>query len=231
MRQELGDRAGEAATWHNLATIDIHEDNYDAARDKIARSLAIKQVIGDRPGEAATLHQLASIDLREGDYAAAREKFSRSLQINQAIGDRAGEAATLHNLASIDLNERDYAAAWEKFAKALKINQAIGDRAGEAATFFQIGFLATKMGFGDIGVRLVAICWLIDRDIGHGDADSDFRALSGVYRRLGYDEAQFDAMLNEAAGVYRADRGRTLIEKAFADDLHHSDEEPSGPQR
>ncbi|MEJ7640080.1 MAG: hypothetical protein WKF75_19470, partial [Singulisphaera sp.] len=88
------DRAGEAATWHDLASIDLKEGHYPAAREKIARGLATRQAIGDRAGEAATWHDLASIDVDEGHYPAAREKVARSLAIMQAIGDRAGEAAT-----------------------------------------------------------------------------------------------------------------------------------------
>jgi tetratricopeptide (TPR) repeat protein len=208
----------KASTWHNLATIDLNEGDYASAREKFARSLQIKQTIGDRAGEAATWHQLATIDLREGDYASAREKFARSLQIKQTIGDRAGEAGTWHQLATIDLNEGDYASAREKFARALQMRQTIGDRYGEAATFFQIGSLAHQTGRGDLGVRLVAICWLIDRAIGHGDTESDFRNLSALCSQLGYDQAQFEAMLAEAAEGYRADRGRALVEQAFADD-------------
>ena len=54
MRQQIGDRAGEAATWHQLATIDLDQGDYDAAREKFLKSLEIRQQIGDRAGEAAT---------------------------------------------------------------------------------------------------------------------------------------------------------------------------------
>jgi tetratricopeptide (TPR) repeat protein len=175
------------------------------------------QALGDRAGEASTWHQLATIDLREGDYASSREKCARALQMRQALGDRAGEASTWHQLATIDLNEGDYVSAREKCARALRIKQAIGDRAGEAAALYQLGFVALKMGRGDTGARLVAICWLIGQSIGHEDTEGDFRALSGLCSELGYDQAQFDAMLAEAVAAYEADGGRELIERAFAD--------------
>ena len=87
--QAIGDRAGEAATWHQLATIDLNEGAYPAARLKFDKALEIKQAIGDRAGEAATWHQLARIDLKEGDYPAARLKSDKALRIKQATGDRA----------------------------------------------------------------------------------------------------------------------------------------------
>jgi tetratricopeptide (TPR) repeat protein len=217
MQQAIGDRSTEAATWHNLAVIDFNEGHHAAAREKFTKSLEIKQAIADPAGEAATLHNLAAIDLDEDKYAAAREKFAKALEINQAIGGRAGESATWHQLATIDVHEGDHAAAREKFHKALEIKQAIGDRAGEAQSLYQIGFLAHKMGRGHLGARLVAICFLIDQAIGHGKAESDFRSLSALCSQLGYDQAQFDAMLTEARAAYQGDRGRTLIERALPD--------------
>jgi hypothetical protein len=124
--------------------------------------------------------------------------------------------ATWHNLASIDLKVGDYPAAREKFTRALEIKQAIGDRAGEAATFFQLGALAHKTGRSHDGALLQAICCLIDRAIGHGDAESDFRALAALCQSQGYDQARFNEVLEDASKEYQRDRGRTLIERAFA---------------
>ncbi|MDR3635324.1 MAG: tetratricopeptide repeat protein [Isosphaeraceae bacterium] len=217
IRQAIGDRAGEAASWHQLAAIDFSEGDYPAAREKFARALGIRQAIGDRAGEADTWHNLASIDLNEGSHSAAREKLAWSLEVKQAIGDRAGEAATLHQLATIDLNEGNYLRAREKFARSLEVTQAIGDRAGEAAAFVQLGDLACKLGRNHEGARLVAICCLIDQVIRHGNTMTSFRTLAGLCQSLGYDQAQFDAVLEEAGREYQRDRGRALIERALAE--------------
>jgi tetratricopeptide (TPR) repeat protein len=215
MRQAIGDRAGEAATWHNLAMIDLNEGAYPAARQKLERSLRINRAIGDRAAEAAAWHGLASIDLNEGAYPAARQKFEQALRMRQAIGDRAGEAPTWHNLASIDLREGAYSAARQKFEQALRMRQAIRDRAGEAVTWAQLGFLAIQTDQAPRGVRLVALCYLIDQAIGHGDTNRAFRHLSAACHQLGYDQDQLDAMLAEAANAYQSDRGRTLLAQAF----------------
>ncbi len=136
--EEIPELKRDGACWHELASIDVKEGNYAAAREKFGKSLGMYQALGEKAGEAAAWHQLASIDLNEGDYVAAREKFGKSLSIKQAIGDKAGEARTWHQLASIDLNEGDYVAAREKFGKSLSIKQAIGDKAGEANTWHQL---------------------------------------------------------------------------------------------
>ncbi len=146
MCQAIGDRAREAAAWHQLASIDLDQGDYAAAREKFDRALQMSQAIGDRAGEAVAWHQLATIDLRQGDYAAAREKFDRALQMSQAIGDRAGEAVAWHQLATIDLRQGDYAAAREKFDRALQMCQAIGDRAGEAVAWHQLATIDLRQG-------------------------------------------------------------------------------------
>ncbi len=213
--EEIPEFEREADCLLALASVENLLGEWKAARAHLER--AHEMVPDETSQKAATWHQLATIDLNEGDYQAAREKFARSLEIEQSIGDRAGEAATWHNLATIDLNEGDYKAAREKFARALQMRQSIGDRYGEAATFYQLGIMAHETGHGHVAARLVAICCLIDQAIGHGDTESDFRTLSGLCSQLGYDQAQFDAMLAEAAAAYQADRGRELIERAFAD--------------
>ena len=217
MLQAIGDRVGEAATWHSLASIDLNEGNYAAARNKFGKALAMRQAIGDRAGEAATWHQLATIDVHEGNYAGAREQFGKALAMLQAIGDRAGEAATWHNLASIDLNEGNYAGAREQFGKALAMRQAIGDRAGEAATWHQLGFVAWGSNAQSAAIQLVAVCFLIDKAIGHGDAPTDFRTLSGMCSNLGYSQKQVDEMLQSVGESYRQDRGASLLKETFPD--------------
>ena len=77
---------------------------------------------------------------------------------------------------------------------------------------------------GRHAAQLQAVCWLIDDSIEHGDAESDFLALSGLCSNLGYDQARFDAMLAEVAAAYREDGGRGLIERSFAE------EEPGGSE-
>ena len=47
--QQIGDQAGEAATWHALATIDLDKGDYRAARESFEKSLEINRQIG-RPG-------------------------------------------------------------------------------------------------------------------------------------------------------------------------------------
>ena len=89
--------------------------------------------------------------------------------------------------------------------------QPIDFPAGEAAAFFQLGMLANELQRTAEAAPLVALCWLIDRSIGHGDADSDFKSLSALCRKLGYDQPALDSMIQRTEESYRKDRGRSLL--------------------
>ncbi|MDY3559534.1 tetratricopeptide repeat protein [Gemmata sp. JC673] len=136
--EEIPDDERDGRIWHSLATIDMREGSYPAARGNFAKSQVIKQAIGDKAGEAATWSNLATIDANEGNNPAARSKFGNALSIMQAIGDKVGEAAVWNNLATIDLREERYPTARDKLSKSLAIVQSIGDKAGEAAILHQL---------------------------------------------------------------------------------------------
>ncbi len=157
---------------------------------------------------------IARAYLDRGDYAEAREWYERCLA-TAGESEPKEAAVALHQLASIDLNVGDYDSARLNFQKSLEITQQIGDRAGEAATFYQLGIMAYQSGRAVEGMRLVAMCFLIDQSIGHGDTESDFKMLSQMAAQLSYTQEQFDAMLGEVIEAYKADRGRGLIDAAF----------------
>ena len=216
--EEIPEQARDASAWHQLATIDLNQGDYAAAREKFTTAMEIWKAIGDRTGEAATWNQLATIDFNQGDHAAAREKFATSLQIKPAIGNRTFEAVTWRNLATIDLHQGEYAAAREKFDSSLQIEQAIGNRAGEANTWNQLGHVAYASGRGKDAVRLMAVAFLISHTIGHNYVKTIAQNFATLCGMLGIDQAQRDAILREAALDYQKDRGQGLVERAFGGD-------------
>jgi tetratricopeptide (TPR) repeat protein len=109
----------------------------------------------------------------------------------------------------------DYPAAREKFGRAMTIRQAIGDRAGEAATWNQLGNLARQMGNATLAAQMIALCWLIDKSIGHGDAEQDLKTLLGFCQQIGFTNDQVQQAIDEAAAAYKRDRGQTLLLTTF----------------
>ncbi len=144
--EAVGEENRDADIWYELATIDLNQGDYQAAREKFNTSMQLGQINGGRADEACTWQQLGLIDLKQGDYSAAREKYHTAMQISRAIGDLPAQAAAWHNLATIDLNQGDYNAAREKFVKSLEFKRAIGDRAAEAVTWHNLASIDLNQG-------------------------------------------------------------------------------------
>ncbi len=216
--QQIGDKAAEAATLHQLATIDLDLGDFNAAKDKCDRSLQISLQIGDTTGEAEIWHQLATIDLVTGDYDMAKVKFDKSLKIKKQEGNKAGEAVTWHNLATIDFRTGDFKAAKEKFSKALKMSQQIGDKATEAITVGQIGGLAYETRRPEIGIKLLALCYMIHYSIGYGMAKNDWVTVTKVATVLGYSQEELNTVFEEAEAAYANDQGWGLVREAFGEE-------------
>jgi tetratricopeptide (TPR) repeat protein len=144
--QDIPEADRDGDVWHNLASIDLHEGDYPAARERFGRALQKLHQISDKAGEADTWHRLGNIDVHESDYPAARVKLGRAFQMRQQIGDTAGEATIWHELAVIDLYEGDYPDAREKADRSLTMRRQIGDKAGEAADWHLIGAIDVNEG-------------------------------------------------------------------------------------
>ena len=86
IRQQIGDRAGEASTWHQLASIDLKKGDYTAARENFEKSMKIRQQIGDRAGEAATFSQFGVVAWKLGRTHLAIRLIAMGFQILAAIG-------------------------------------------------------------------------------------------------------------------------------------------------
>ena len=115
------------------------------------------------------------------------------------------------------MKEGNDAAAREKFGKSLSIKQAIGAKVGEAASFLNLGVIADNLQRTAEAAPLAAVGWLLVRSIGHAEAKGTFETLSGLCRKLGYDQTAFDTMLQRTAESFQKDRGRSLLRAAFPD--------------
>jgi tetratricopeptide (TPR) repeat protein len=199
----------------NLATEESNVGNQVSARRYAKRSLQIYQDINDPMAEAVCWNHLALFDIEGKDYNAARKKLKKAIRIRQKIGDHLGLAHALTNLAQIDVDEGNDEAARGNLLKTLRITQREGIAMGEAPAFFQLGYMAHRLGRLDEGVRLVALSFLINEGIGHRNAEASFKVLSQMATRIGYTNKLFHAMLNEVRQEYVKDRGWGLLTKAF----------------
>jgi len=189
-----------------------------------------EKVLGpDHPTTASSLNNLGLLLRAQGDLAGARLYYERALAIREKVlgPDHPDIAGSLNNLGALLRSQGDLADARPYFERALAIYQQRGDHYQEGVSFFQLGRLAMQMGHQVEGARLLAVCFLIDQEIGHADTEQDSRNLTAITDRLGYSQDQLEAMLREVAEAYRADRGRSLVQAAFA--ATEADEGAPGP--
>src|SRR5207302_1343405 len=94
------------------------------------------------------------------------------------------------------------------------------------------GALANALGRPQTGARLQAVCWVIEKAIGHGDADKDLQKVLRSCSKMNYSEEQTQAMLEEVAMQYQQDRGQELLQEAFGSSAEAAQKtEPSAPPR
>lgn len=142
-----GDRAGEAAGLHALASVDMEKNEFEAAHLKLQRIAEVWGSLGDLRGQAAALQEMARLDTIGQDYEAARPKLLESLQLMKKLGDRNGEAVVLFNLATLSLEKGDFALADQEFQKALLLARENGDQKGEATILHSLGLIDSHAGY------------------------------------------------------------------------------------
>jgi len=130
-------------TRHNLASIDLKEGNYAAAREKFGKSMAITQAIGDRAGEAAAWNQLGGMAWKTGRREMAVRLCAICFWIDNAIGHGHAEQAlktVLYFCGQLNYTEQqtkaaieEAVAAYESDSGASLIKGALEDDADQSA--------------------------------------------------------------------------------------------------
>ncbi len=223
IKQEIGDRAGEAGRARNLG-------EYERARQRHQESLEIFREIGDRAREATSLGNLGLVARNLGEYERAREYHEESLEINQEIGDRAGEAGSLNNLGSVAGEQEDYETAERRHREALAISKELGDRSSVVDQQYNVGVDAERQG--DLERALE---WFQKSRATYADLGADHEVLnclgsiSRIAARLGHTETASEACTDAIELIERSDLDR-LAEQAreFRVRRARLDETPQG---
>ncbi len=120
--EELGDRAGLAQSYNNVANVHYARGDYDGALEWYEKSVAITEELGDRAGLATSYNNIAAIHYARGDYDGALEWHQKALAIREELGNRAGLATSYNNIGEIHRTRGDYdgALAWYQKSVALK---------------------------------------------------------------------------------------------------------------
>ena len=82
--REVGDRAGEATTLNNIASVYYALGELSRALEYFEQALPVSREVGDRANEGVTSCNMGWIYLDEGDLAQAQAHFEQALAIAKA---------------------------------------------------------------------------------------------------------------------------------------------------
>jgi len=185
--EQLGNREGMAAVYHQLGMIAEVRGALDDAFDWYRKSLAIDEQLGDRKGIAAAYHRLGGIAEERGEFDDALDWYRKSLAINEQLGNRVRIAAAYHQLGSVAQKRGAPDAALDWYRKSLAIDEQLGNRAGIALSLGQIGELLTETGRVAEAVPLTVRSLTLHLGLQSPNARIDLHWLSRQRRALGGD--------------------------------------------
>jgi len=84
--EQVGDKAGLAATYNNIGEIHRARGELDAALEWYERSVNLNEQIGDKLHVALTMDNMGYIALAQKDWARALDLFTRSRDLYAGIG-------------------------------------------------------------------------------------------------------------------------------------------------
>jgi signal transduction histidine kinase len=141
IREEIGDKAGIAASYNNIGNIYAALGNYPEGLKFFFAALKIKEEIGDKKSIANSYNNLGSAYYNQHDYAQALKYHLAALKIRQEIEDKNGIASSYNNIGIIYDDNGNYSEALKYQLDALKIQNEIGDAEGIAFTYDNIGLI------------------------------------------------------------------------------------------
>jgi tetratricopeptide (TPR) repeat protein len=208
LREEIGDRRGQAHALLNLAYVHTDQRRLQEAVAFAQDALKLWRTLQDKRGEALTLTAMGVMNGALGNKQKALDSHRDAQTLFNAIGDEQSEAVTLNGLgyAYLDINQLE--TARDKYLEARRINRRLGNRLFEASTCSQIGAVNLKLSKATSDPQLAAErreearrayqdCMTISESAG--------RTRLAVYGRMGVAEIlTLSQKFSEAEAAYRA---------------------------
>jgi tetratricopeptide (TPR) repeat protein len=173
LRKAIGDRAGQAATLHQLGSTDRHQGRLLGARKQLGRALRLRRGIRERAGVAATLQELATVDLHQRKHEPAQRKYREALRIWREIGNLAAQGSILLAEGYLAFRQEKHRTALNKYLEALSLRRSLRDQKGEEETLLYLGSLAYQQKRPWTCLVLLVIAFLVrlgDLDLAVGEA-------------------------------------------------------------
>lgn len=190
IKEELGDRRGEASSYHELGLIAHARGDLRAAEDWHRRELPIFEELNDRASAALAQYHLGIIAQDGGDLAASESWHGRALAARLELGDRRAISASYFELGNVALNRADLDQAEDWHRRSLTIKEQLGNRPGAALAYDKLGLIAAARGQLDAAEQWLRKSLTIKEELG------DVRGVAVSYDHLGrlaHGRGQLDA--------------------------------------
>ena len=145
MYEEIGQRAGMAASLVNVGNVYRHE-NEAQALDYYEQAATISEEINDTFLLSNALNNIGIIYQDQGDDAKAINYYTRSMTLMEACGNIKGTSIVLSNIGIIYMQQGEYDKAIDYFNQSLKIKEEIGFKKGIASAINNLGVVSEEQG-------------------------------------------------------------------------------------
>ena len=199
--EELGNEAGMAGAYNNLAIIARRRDDYAVAQNLLEKALEINKALGNKHWQAINLNNLSNVVHDQGDYSGARSLQEESLSNFTSLADDWGTAMSLNDLGKIVFDQGDYAGARALYERSMALQEKLGDRRGIASVLVSLGQIYHAQSDYDKARELYFRGLDMFQDAGDRDGISDvYHNIGKVAFRLGdYGEAR--RLFEESLGI------------------------------
>jgi len=164
--RQVGDRAGQAGTLHELGLMATITGDYQAAVASLAQAVALYESVDDRAGQAYALCQQSVVHVWTGNYAAAVASSEQALTLTRGSGDKRAKACALQILGYAQQSAGDYPASATNLADALDMYRSLGHRLGQAEILKNLGVMLTATGDYTAAIASLRQSLEIVRDLG-----------------------------------------------------------------
>jgi tetratricopeptide (TPR) repeat protein len=136
----------KAALLHQLALIDVRQELYDPARERLGSALELWKSLKDRRGQAAAMQLIAEIAIRQGRYVEARGGQREVIQLDKDLGNLQGQASSLHQLILMEVAQGQFNEARRLLAETLPLFEELRDFRGRVMLQHQKAIVDWRQG-------------------------------------------------------------------------------------
>ncbi|MBE2997698.1 tetratricopeptide repeat protein [Nocardiopsis sp. HNM0947] len=180
LRQEAGDRFGEAMSLNALGLALLREHRLDEARDHFERSLAEVRLLGERRWEGIALGNLADALLDSGRPQEAVSPAEEAVAIHRETGNRMSEFACLVCVGAAwrELGRTDRALEWAQ--RALDVARELGNSVREGFALLELGRVHVDLGNSEEALACFHEAAVLHRRIGDHAREAEAFEGAGV---------------------------------------------------